>query len=412
MKITVFQNGLESDAESTLEQNTFPKRVKALDYLYELHEDGTIMFSGNNFLGGRGFGNNASFKGSRVLPKFCDEKVIEIHEVILTTIFVTESSVYACGSNSHGALGVNSNDITVDPPERIQYPEHEIPVAMRIHEHSVFTLMESGKLYVHGWNTGNTINQKPTSRISRLGLGKESLSRRAIYMPTLMPMPDGEKVIAIPVIHITPMGTLFCHIQTENGFYVYGDNTDGALGLGHKDPIYSPQKIKLPDNEEVASIFHSYKGDTYVYTKNQRIYVCGKNYSSELLHISKYEWNMPLLPFMPMIGRDLKDELVGYGLALPNNPTQNKLSHGNPRYWLTLMKLPLLPDEKISTVSHTPEATVLVGSSATYRCKLNYQYRLFDDQKLGLKLQRPKETTESNSVPLGIELSFEQRCKL
>ena len=187
-----------------------------------LTTDDLIYMCGSNFLGELGINNNSNQILPVLIPSI-DYDYKQIKKVSLghntTAILAEDGSLYVCGLNSRGQLGLgdtaNRQTLTLLPSS--SYGNKRIKdVSLGYNTTAILT--EDGSLYVCGQNDYGQLG---------LGVGDTYDHNVPILLSVLNYGNMRVKEISIGAYHSIIL-------TTENSIYVWGVNHGGQLGLGDK----------------------------------------------------------------------------------------------------------------------------------------------------------------------------------
>jgi len=180
------------------------------DHTIMLSKEGKVYGCGKNTNGQLGIGSyyNQSRLISVPIPNFkrirhvtaCDNRTILLAE---------DGTVYGCGSNLHGALGINRRLHNTSMPTLIPIPKKKRIQQVAACNQSMVLLAEDGTVFGCGRNARK-----------QLGIQEERL--RTL---TEIPLPKNSRIqqVAIGFHHLLMM-------DQDERLYGCGDNTQGALG--------------------------------------------------------------------------------------------------------------------------------------------------------------------------------------
>jgi len=182
-----------------------------------------------------------------------------VREVILGgdhTLFLTEDgTLYGCGENSAGQLGIEGVDLIYDIT--LLSLEDKV-VAVAAGDRHTLVLTEEGKIYTCGDNCSGQLGQDCEDQVQG-------------FVP--IPLKEPVKMICAGYEHSL--------IVTRSGkLYACGSNEAGQLGLSVTDESREVMTL-VPFSEEVAMIAAGCDHSTIVTTAG-KTYVCGTNSSGQL----------------------------------------------------------------------------------------------------------------------------------
>lgn len=261
------------------------------NYAIILTEGGNLYTTGYNASGQLGLGNNdnsspltqvtniVNLSYNVILP--LDISFKKISNKVNSSLFLTEEgTVYGCGLNSSGQLGVgdmNDRDglVIIDKTVNTAETLSNIKQVSAYLNHSMI-LTEDGNVYASGLND--------YGQIGLYGFKSTSGEKNFIQLPI-------SNVIKISC------GEDNLYILKNDGYvYACGLNNYGQLGLGHQDNIDEPTKIEY-DNDgysfgNIKDI--SAKSGSCLFLKtNGDVYACGLNDHGQLCLSDKLDKNVP-----------------------------------------------------------------------------------------------------------------------
>src|SRR3990167_8544114 len=160
-------------------------------------------------------------------------------------------SVWSCGNNENGELGLGHNT-SILVPQKI----NNLPPIISVSAGGGFTLFVDAN--GSAWSCGYNQN-------GRLGLGDEN-NRNIPEQITNLPK----------IVSAIALGYSSIFLDCEGSVWTCGDNAQGQLGLGHTTHINAPQKIEeLPEIKAIAggynhSLFLDYEGSVWACGNNSR----------------------------------------------------------------------------------------------------------------------------------------------
>jgi len=257
-------NNINTNVLSQLTNST-GKTIKQISHgkshTVVLMTDGTVYSCGLNSFGQRGTENT---KKSNTLGLInLDYKKIA-HNIYCgenhTVALMTDGSLYSCGLNSSGQLGIgnttNMNTLTL-----ISLPLGKNIKQVRCGGYHTVVLMTDGSVYSCGLNVNG-----------QLGIGNNTNQTSLAAM--ILPSDKTVKEIACGGYH-----TIL--LMTDGTVYVCGQNTNGQLGTGNLIEQNIPVIINLPDGKIVKQIscggYH-----TMILMTDATLYGCGLNSDGQL----------------------------------------------------------------------------------------------------------------------------------
>ena len=179
-------------------------------------------------------------------------------KIMYHSAFISGKKCYVFGDNNYGKLGLGSQYTIIYNPTELTIPNEQIISITCGDDHTV-VLTLSRKCYVFGSN-----------EYGQLGLG----GNKGSYIPYELTIPN-EKIIFVTCGDDHTM-----ILTSSRKCYVFGNNYNGQLGLGHKNNINIPTELLIP-NEEITSVIGKYLNSA-VLTSSGKCYVCGFNECGQL----------------------------------------------------------------------------------------------------------------------------------
>src|SRR3990167_8729980 len=219
-----------------------------------LDETGSVWSCGNNSDGRLGVEGAGNKNLAEKIPNLPD--IISVLAVGGSSFFLdSKGSVWCCGSNSNGQLGLGDNTARSKTTKIEALPK--IASIAGGYYHSLF-LDEEGSVWSCGYNGGG----------GALGLG-DSTNR-------LIPV----KIEGIPKIKLIAGGIHFSmFLDEEDNVWVCGSNSNGELGLAHNQNTNKPQKNG--NLVGISAIAGGYNCSMFL-DKQGNVFTCGKNNHGQL----------------------------------------------------------------------------------------------------------------------------------
>ena len=237
------------------------KHIVAGSHSLFLKTDGTVYACGNNNTGQIGMGEDDldTKYTPTLIPGLTDVKQIT-SGASFTLFLKTNGTVYACGYNQYGQLGMGPLDTTT------RFIPTKIPSLIGVKQiaagsyHSLF-LKSDGTVYGCGFNT-----------YAQLGLGASDMNTK--YEPTIISLIDN-------VIYVAAGSLFSMFLKSNNTVYVCGLNSDyiESYGLGLNDyygryvPTLIPSLNNIVQIDAGQSHLIFLKSDGTVYGAGQNTYL-------------------------------------------------------------------------------------------------------------------------------------------
>ena len=220
--------GDEMDRNTPTKVN-LPSKIKELmlldigyGSLYAILEDGSLYAWGDNYYNGQlGVGSENDYVNTPTkvnLPGTIKELITYGYSIYA---ILEDNSLYAWGYNGTGQLGVGSENVTVNTPNKVNLPG--TIKELITNPNSVYAILEDNSLYAWGYNKNG-----------ELGVGK---SDKIIYTPEQVTGIDGVIKYINLVQNNSNSDAVVVHFLTEDGL-LYG------TGLNYSS---SPKKIEFKE---------------------------------------------------------------------------------------------------------------------------------------------------------------------
>lgn len=245
-----------------------------------LLQDGTVIGWGNNDTGE--CGNNST--GNVVIPEYVvDENGEKIKDIIRiasggdnTLALTKDGEVYVWGANENGELGTGNTD-TLDKPTLISIPGVRIIDVTAGKNYTAF-ITSDGYVYVSGIVAG--VNSKEPVKLERIANVTKAAGGEELIVLT-----EEGKVIKAgetnttlyaskDVIDIAAKDGNYMLLNNSGKLYVWGNNSNGELGLGHTSNVSTPKPVEMDKN--IISIGAG-NNNTYFIEDTGRVYSSGLN---------------------------------------------------------------------------------------------------------------------------------------
>jgi hypothetical protein len=224
--------------------------------------DGKVYCWGRNaWKGCLGNGKNDWKTYKPELNEYLSEKqIIDICCGKLHTIVLTNSGeVYSWGCNDSGQIGIASDSEAVLIPQQVvfQLRDGEKVKAISCGLNHSLALSDGGRVFSWGDN-----------HYKQMGVSSDSLFKSS--KPILIEMNE----IIIEKISCGRNHNLL--LSREADIYVFGDNSDGQLGIGDKETQMTPKKLNVSDQifKDISS--HSHCNISVAFSVNGLYYIWGR----------------------------------------------------------------------------------------------------------------------------------------
>lgn len=167
-----------------------------------------------------------------------------------TLLLKEDHTLWACGSNTTGALGIGDLPNQLDP---VQVGDDEDWAFIEAGDYCSFAIKEDGSL----WSWGQGLN-------GTLGLGFDLYQTN---VPVQIGLDKGWASISV-------QNTSCTAIKKSGELWCWGENGDGQLGVGNYINAYTPTFVVSPDSVRFVA---SGGAHTIVIDDKQRAYACGNN---------------------------------------------------------------------------------------------------------------------------------------
>ena len=233
--------------------------VAGLEHTMILAEDGTVFACGHNLYGQLGLGDDESLNTFTAVPPFPEGVVVAqiVAGDLHTMICAQDGTVFACGYNSYGELGLGDYDYRNYFTAVTTLPKGVVIKQVIAGSNHTMILAKDSRVFACGDNSNG-----------QLGLGHEEQMITFTAVPTL---PDGK--VATQVI----AGEDYTMIIAEDGtVFACGWNAEGQLGLGDTTHRNTFTEVTLPDGV-VAVQLTSGEMHTMILAEDGTVFACGWN---------------------------------------------------------------------------------------------------------------------------------------
>jgi alpha-tubulin suppressor-like RCC1 family protein len=239
------------------------------NYTLALMNDGSLYACGYNREGQLGLGHTDNQNIPQLIdPDNFENKAIKsIHTRVLHTLaFMDDGSLFVWGKNRFGQLGLGHNNDQNTPQliDRNHFPNKTIQ-SIHTGSHHILALMDDSSIYAWGYNHSG-----------QLGLGHNNDQNT----PHLI-SPNHFANKTIQSIHLGFQHTLA--LMDDGSLFAWGRNDKGQLGLGHTDNQITPQLIDRGNfpNKIIKSIHPGYNY-TLALMNDGSLYAWGYNDKGQL----------------------------------------------------------------------------------------------------------------------------------
>ncbi|MDR2153288.1 MAG: hypothetical protein LBO72_10765 [Helicobacteraceae bacterium] len=232
-----------------------------------LDAEGKVYATGMNESGQLGFGDDKNRQTFALVASLEDKKIVAIAAGFLRSLALdSDGKVYATGYNEDGGLGLGDYDRR-DVFTPVKSLRDKNVTAIATSGDRSLALTSEGKLYA------TDINDEK----SWLRIGADHRIGADYFTFTLVPLPNGEKIVAISAGEIH-----FLALSSEGKTYAAGTNEYGALGLGDVSESYTFfTPVTSLESEKIARVA---AGNSHSLALNSegKVYAAGWNYEGQL----------------------------------------------------------------------------------------------------------------------------------
>lgn len=250
------------------------KKIKSISLGFQhimlIDEFNDLYGAGSNQYAELGLMDLLNYKELNKIPLPKEIKPIKVVCGINNTMILTEDNkIYAFGINQANQLGLYNEETDdyeepcIKEPMLVPIPKYIKPIDIFLGKQVSFVLSEDKKLYSIGLNLDG-----------ELGIGNREIRITPKFQ--LVKLPNG--------INVSSVSCMYKHtliIGTDGNLYGFGLNEYGQLGLGHKENVFIPTKINLPNGVKPTKISVGFS-HSLVIGDNGNLYFAGKNDYREL----------------------------------------------------------------------------------------------------------------------------------
>ena len=348
-----------------------------------------------------------------------------------TVILMADLTVYGCGYNQFGSLGIGTFESPILTLIAMTIPDGKTAESIDCGSNHTIVLMSDGSVYSTGNNVGGRLgtgNFANIATLSAMALPNGKLGENVIcgYDYTIVVMTDGSVFSAghnnngqlgyglatsensvvkkmIMIENKTPQN-VFCGdshtivLMTDGTVYGTGYNVDGELGLGDTINRFNLTEIIIPDSKSVQHISCG-SSHTAILMTDGSVYVFGYNSEGQLGTGDTNNRSTPTAMILPS-GKIAQDVSCGERFTIVLMTDGSIYGTGNNEYAplgtgdldsrITLTTAMTIPNGKSAKgIVCTTDTTVIIMTDGTiYGCGDNYLGELgtgtYDDYLLTL----------------------------
>lgn len=244
-----------------LQEHTVSQIVCHYAHTFFLCADGSVWVCGNNEEGVLGLDHTNPVTTPTLLTTLKEHPVSQIVLCELGTFFLCrDGSVWACGYNNTYELGLDSTAVYRKPTRITALKDHKISQIIPSPGATYF-IDQNGTVLVCGCNLKGDA-----------GLGHKF----TVSTPTPIPTLKDHKVTQI----VRAWGASFFVCQ-DGAVFSCGNNGSGRLGVGHDNPVFIPTLITALQGRTVSQITMS-KGSVFFVCQDGAVLACGNNDKGQL----------------------------------------------------------------------------------------------------------------------------------
>ena len=236
-----------------------------IGHTFILKNDGSVWSCGYNEYGQLGLGDTTTYKTfTQVTTNINSDVKHIVCGSNYTFILKNDGSVWSCGNNAYGQLGLNDTDnrtVFTQITTNINNDVKQIACSsISIH---TFILKNDGSI----WSCG--INEE-----GQLGLGTSDTNAHSTFTQVTTNINNDVKQVACGEYHTFIL-------KNDGSVWSCGNNEDGQLGLGNTTKRKSFTQVTTNINNDVKQIVCG-SHHTFILKNDGSVWGCGSNYHGEL----------------------------------------------------------------------------------------------------------------------------------
>ena len=232
-----------------------------LHYIIIEKTDGSLWTAGNNNHGSKGVDGDESiihtFTEIVGLPNGMDYSLFSYQS---TSYILKDNTLYVCGYNAHGELGLGDNVDRKVFNEIIGVSVEEMICNDKWGNDSNYILTTDGRVLVTGKNDRGQLYLGHTDEVN-----------------VWTEIPNLDNVKSFKIDYTT--SNIYI-VKNDNTLWVGGYNQQGSLGLGHNDDVYTITQVT--DMLDVKEIIIASYSVIYVMKTDGVLWACGMNNNGQL----------------------------------------------------------------------------------------------------------------------------------
>ncbi|XP_040279723.1 X-linked retinitis pigmentosa GTPase regulator isoform X2 [Bufo bufo] len=176
-----------------------------------------------------------------------------------TALVTGNGKLYVFGSNINGQLGIGSGNVITEPKRVKALKSEKIKLAACGRNHTLVSTAQ-GKVYSSGWNSEGQLGLRDTTE-------RSSFHEIAFF--------NGQYKIK----QLSAGSSTSAALTADGKLYMWGENSEGQLGLGSEKNIYTPHQIDI--GKPISWISCGYYHSAFV-TQDGELYCFGELESGKL----------------------------------------------------------------------------------------------------------------------------------